>query len=188
MSTSVIVIIAVASFLLLMSIIIYNKLVRLRNESENAFASIDAMSKKRYDLIPNLVASVQKYMEHESGTLKDITEMRSRAASGTLSDDEKVSLDNKISKAMGGIMIAVENYPELKASDNFVQLQRSLNEVEEQLSASRRAYNSAVTNYNNSVQMFPSNIFAGLFGFRQKQLFEISEAERQNVNVKSLFN
>jgi LemA protein len=168
-------------------IIGYNRLVGLRNAAEKAFASIDAMAKKRYDLIPNLVATVSKYMEHERGTLTDITEMRAKAVSGNLSDNEKVDLDNKISRAMGGIMVAVENYPDLKANQNFLQLQGSLNEVEEQLSAARRAYNAAVTDYNNACQMFPSNVFAMLFNFKTKRLFEISEQERQNVDVKSLF-
>ncbi len=173
--------------MVLFAVLGYNRLVRLRNMADKSFASIDAMAKKRYDLIPNLVATVQKYMDHERSTLTDITEMRAKAVSGNLSDNEKVDLDNKISRAMGNIMVAVENYPDLKASKNFVQLQGSLNEVEEQLSAARRAYNAAVTSYNNACQMFPSNVFAMLFNFKTKTLFEISEQERQNVDVKSLF-
>ncbi|NLL28492.1 MAG: LemA family protein [Bacteroidales bacterium] len=188
-TTNIIIILAVCLlFFAIIVIGIYNKLVRRRNESSNAFASIDAMLKKRYDLIPNMVAAVQKYMEHERSTLNEVTDLRTRVVSGNLNDNEKVMLDNKISKAMGNIMLAVENYPELKASANFEHLQRSLNEVEEQLSASRRAYNAAVTQYNNSVQMFPSNIVAAIFGFEKKQLFEILEIERQNVSVKNLFN
>jgi len=171
----------------LFAIIGYNRLVGLRNAADKAFASIDAMAKKRYDLIPNLVATVSKYMEHERGTLTDITEMRAKAMSGNLSDNEKVDMDNKISRAMGGIMVAVENYPDLKANTNFLQLQGSLNEIEEQLSAARRAYNASVTDYNNACQMFPSNVFAMVFNFKTKALFEISEKERQNVDVKALF-
>jgi LemA protein len=178
----------VAGVFLLFVVTGYNRLVRLRNDADKSFATIDAMAKKRYDLIPNLVATVQKYMEHERGTLTEITELRAKAMSGNLSDNEKVELDNKIGKAMGSIMIAVENYPELKANQNFLQLQGSLNEVEEQLSAARRAYNASVTDYNNAVQMFPSNVFAMMFGFKTKVLFEISEKERQNVDVKALFN
>jgi LemA protein len=177
----------VLGVLVLFAILGYNRLVGLRNAADKSFASIDAMAKKRYDLIPNLVATVSKYMEHERTTLTQITEMRARAVSGNLSDNEKVDLDNKISRAMGGIMVAVENYPELKANTNFLQLQGSLNEVEEQLSAARRAYNAAVTDYNNAVQMFPSNVFALIFNFKTKPLFEISEKERQNVDVKALF-
>jgi LemA protein len=171
----------------LFAIIGYNRLVGLRNSVDKAFASIDAMAKKRYDLIPNLVATVSKYMEHERGTLTDITEMRAKAVSGNLSDSEKVELDTKITRAVGGIMVAVENYPDLKANQNFLQLQGSLNEIEEQLSAARRAYNAAVTDYNNAVQMFPSNVFAMVFNFKTRPLFEITEQERQNVDVKALF-
>ncbi len=182
------IIIIVAVVLVLFVMIAYNRLVRLRNEAKKAFATIDAMAKKRYDLIPNLVATVQKYMDHERETLTEITELRAKAISGNLSDNEKIDLNNKINSALGNIMVAVENYPDLKANQNFLQLQGSLNEVEEQLSAARRAYNAAVTDYNNAVQMFPSNVFAMLFGFKPKLLFEISEKERQNVDVKSLFN
>jgi LemA protein len=165
----------------------YNSLVSRRNSASKAFASIDAMAKKRYDLIPNLVAAVQQYMKHEKETLTQITEMRARATSGNISDEEKIDLDQKITRAVSGIMVAVENYPDLKASSNFIQLQGSLNEVEEQLSAARRFYNAAVTDLNNAIQMFPTNIVASMFGFRTRELFEISDRERQNVDVKSLF-
>lgn len=178
----------IAGVLILFIITGYNRLIRRRNDADKAFATIDAMAKKRYDLIPNLVATVQKYMQHERETLTEITELRAKAVSGNLSDNEKVDLNNKIGRALGGIMVAVENYPELKANQNFLQLQGSLNEVEEQLSAARRAYNAAVTDYNNAVQMFPSNMFALMFGFKAKLLFEISEQERQNVDVKALFS
>jgi LemA protein len=174
--------------LLLLLAISYNSLISKRNSADKAFASIDAMAKKRYDLIPNLVATVQQYMKHERETLVQITEMRARATSGSISDEEKIDLDQKISSAVSGIMIAVENYPELKASPNFLQLQGSLNEVEEQLSAARRFYNAAVTDLNNAIQMVPTNIVAGMFNFKTKQLFEINEQERQNVDVKSLFS
>ena len=165
----------------------YNTLVGKKNDVENIFAGVDAVLKKRYDLVPNLVAAVKNYMKHEAGLLTEITELRARASSGRISDDEKVDLDNKLSRALGGIMIAVENYPDLKASQNFMQLQRSLNEIEEQISAARRAYNAAVTDYNNAVEMFPTNIAAGMMNYQRKQVFEISEQERQNVNVGDLF-
>jgi LemA protein len=166
----------------------YNSLVSLRNKAKNAFANIDVHLKKRYDLIPNLIATVQKYMEHEKDTLLKVTEMRTKAMSGGISDDEKVKLDGQISSAMRGIMVSVERYPELKANENFNQLQRTLNEVEEQLSASRRSYNMTVTDYNTSLETFPTVLFAGMLNFKPKSLFEVSEAERKNVDVKSLFN
>lgn len=167
--------------------IMYNTLVAKKNQVTNVFASIDALLKKRYDLIPNLVASVKNYMAHEQGVLTKITELRAKAVSGLTSDDEKVDLDNRISKILGGIMVAVENYPQLKANENFMQLQRSLNEIEEQISAARRAYNAAVTDYNNAIEMFPTALVAGFMGYKRKQVFEISEQERQNVNMGDLF-
>lgn len=184
MSVELIVIITV----LLLVVILFNSLIAKRNAVNNAFSGIDAYLKKRYDLIPNLVAAVQKYMEHERGLLTEITELRSRAISGNISDSERVELDNKISRALGAINVAVENYPDLKANTNFLQLQAALNEVEEQISAARRAYNAAVNSYNNAVQMFPTNLVAMILGFKARPFFEASETERQNVNVKNLFN
>lgn len=188
METGMIIILVVVGFFLIYIFSTYNRLVGLRNFAKNAFSNIDTQLKKRYDLLPNLIATVQKYMEHEKDTLVKVTEMRTRAMSGNISDDEKVKLDNQISKAVGGIMVSVERYPELKANENFMQLQRTLNEIEEQLSATRRSYNMSVTEYNNALEMFPSNIIAGMFSFKAKNLFQISEQERQNVDVKGLFN
>ncbi len=165
----------------------YNTLVGKKNEVEKIFGGVDAVLKKRYDLIPNLVSAVKNYMQHEAGVLTEITELRAKASSEKISDDEKVALDNRISRAIGGIMVAVENYPDLKASENFMQLQRSLTEIEEQISAARRAYNAAVTDYNNAVEMFPTSILAGMMNYKRKQVFEITEVERQNVDVGKLF-
>ncbi len=166
---------------------VYNSLVQKKNQVTNVFATIDALLKKRYDLIPNLVAAVKNYMEHERGTLTQITELRSRAIAGNLSDDEKIDLENKLSKLMGNIKIAVENYPDLKASQNFIQLQAAFNETEEQLSAARRAYNASVTDYNNAIEMFPSNIVASIINYKTKTVFAVEEQERKNVDVNSLF-
>ena len=162
---------------------IYNSLVGKQNMVDNAFSSIDVMLKKRFDLIPNLVATVKQYMTHENETLTRVTEMRAKAMGGGLSKDQMVELDNMI----GNIMVSVEKYPDLKASTNFMQLQGSLNEIEEQLSASRRAYNAAVLDYNNSIEMFPSNIVAGMINYKQRNMFEIVEAERKTPNVGNLF-
>lgn len=169
-------------------VVIYNSLVGKKNQVENAFAGMDVMLKKRYDLVPNLVSTVKNYMTHEKELLTQITELRAKATSGQMSDDQKVDLDNKISKAFSGIMVAVENYPDLKANDSFMQLQRTLNEVEEQISASRRSYNASVTDYNNAIEMFPSNVVAGMMNYKEKVLFEIEETQRQNVDVNDLFN
>ena len=182
------IVIGLAVFVVLVFVMMYNNLINKKNQVENAFGGMDAQLKKRYDLIPNLISTVKTYMKHESETFTQITELRSKAISGDISNDEKVELDNMITSKLGGIMVAVENYPDLKASENFNQLQRSLNEVEEQISASRRSYNATVTSYNNSVEMFPSNIIAGMMNMKHKKVFEIPEAERENVNVGNLFN
>ncbi len=173
--------------LVLIVVGIYNNLIGSRNQVQNAFASIDVMLKKRYDLIPNLVETAKAYMKHERETLTSITDLRTRAVSGNLSTEEKVDVENKISGMMRSVMVAVEAYPDLKANDQFTMLQRSWNETEEQISAARRAYNAAVTSYNNAVEKFPSNIFASMFGHKRMQVFVIPEVERQNVSAKALF-
>jgi LemA protein len=134
------------------------------------------------------VASVEKYMEHEKGILGEITKLRSEANKPNISDEQKIALDAKMSSALGSIMIAVENYPDLKANENVMHLQRSLNEVEEQISAARRAYNQAVTDYNNALEQVPTNFMANAINYQRKQVFEITQSERKNVNVKELFN
>lgn len=181
-------ILAVAAGLIILIIIsMYNSLVRARNEVDNAFGGMDVQLKKRYDLIPNLVATVKQYATHEKETLEKVTEMRARATSGNLSSDEKVALDNQISAGMKSIMVAVESYPDLKANENFMNLQRTLNEVESQISAARRTFNAVITQYNNAIQSFPKSIIAGMMKLTRKEVFVIPEVERQNVDVKSLF-
>ena len=184
MSTGMIILLIIAIILVLM----YNSLVSKKNQVENIFASVDTILKKRYDLIPNLVASVSKYMEHEKSTLNDLTKLRADANKPNVTDEQKMKLDAKVSSALGSIMIAVENYPDLKANENVMHLQRSLNEVEEQISAARRAYNQAVTDYNNAIEMIPTNFMATAMNYRRKEVFEIVESQRKNINVKELFN
>ena len=184
MPTSLIVLAVIVIILVLM----YNSLIAKKNQVENIFASVDTQLKKRYDLIPNLVASVSKYMEHEKGLLEEVTKLRSEANKPSLSDERKIALDTKVSSALGSIMVAVENYPDLKANENVMHLQHSLNEVEEQISAARRAYNQAVTDYNNALEQIPTNFIASALAYKRKDVFEISENERENVNVKELFN
>ena len=168
-------------------VMMYNSLIGRKNATENAFSSVDTLLKKRYDLIPNLVAAVKNYMQHEKGTLTEITEMRAKAISPDVSAEEKVALDSKITKALGGIMVSVENYPNLKADQTFLQLQRSLNEIEEQISAARRAYNATVNDFNNAVEMFPTSLIAGMMGLSCKSFFTIPQQERQNPDVDKLF-
>lgn len=178
----------VLGVVVVIAVVMYNSLVGKKNAVENAFGSIDVMCKKRYDLIPNLIATVKRYAAHEAGTLEKVTALRNQAAAGNLSPDETVQLNNQLSHALSGLMVQVEAYPELKANDNFMQLQRALNEIEEQLSASRRAYNASVTDFNNAVEMFPTSIMAGMMHYTRRQLFEAVEAERKNVDVASLFD
>jgi len=165
----------------------YNALVRKRNQVQNVYASVDAILKKRYDLIPNLVAAVQQYMKHERETLTEVTRLRAKALSGGVSEQEKFEIDTRISEALRGIMVAVENYPDLKANQNFMHLQQTLTEMEEQISAARRAYNATVTVYNNTVEMFPTNVIARLFDFDRKPVFEIRPLERETADVHALF-
>ncbi|WP_457747374.1 LemA family protein [Sulfurimonas sp.] len=183
MSTPLIILIVVIILLILM----YNSLVAKKNQVENIFASVDTQLKKRYDLIPNLVATVSKYMDHEKSILEDITKLRSQANRANISDEQKIKLDEKLTSALGSIMIAVENYPDLKANENVIHLQHSLNEVEAQIAAARRAYNQAVTDYNNALEQIPTNFIANAMGYTKKEVFVISDSERKNVNVKELF-
>ena len=178
----------VVGVIVLLLILLYNSLVGKKNQVATAFSSIDVLLKKRFDLIPNLIKMVQRYMQHEVDVLTRVTEMRARAMSGQMSDADTVAMDREVSGVIGKIMLAAENYPDLKASENFINLQASLNEVEEQISAARRAYNASVKDYNNALEMFPSNIVARLMRYQQKVFFEIDQQERKNVDVGQLLN
>ena len=162
-------------------IVLVNSLIGKKNQVEFAFASIDAQLKKRYDLIPTLVSSCEKYMGYEEKLLKDLTETRSKVLQG--SDDDKIALDGKLSSQLRSVFALAENYPDLKAAETFTMLQRSLNEVEEQLAAARRTFNAAVTVYNNAVQMFPTNVVAAIMGYRTRTWFEAAPQEREAVKV-----
>jgi LemA protein len=170
------------------AVLMYNSLIGKKNQVDNIFAGVDSVLKKRFDLIPNLVASVAQYMEHEKSTLEKVTELRSLAMKPGISDDQKIALDAKLTAALGSINVAMEAYPDLKANENVMHLQRSLNEAEEQISAARRAYNQAVTDLNNAIEMFPTNMMAGWMNLQRKAVFEITTTERQNVDVGALFN
>lgn len=184
---SIIIIAVITLVIVIWIVMMYNSLVRNRNEVDNAFGGMDVQLKKRYDLIPNLVSTVKQYAAHEKDLLTKVTEMRAKATEGNLSADEKVALDNKISSGMKSLMVAVENYPDLKANENFMNLQRALTEVESQISAARRTYNAVITDFNNGIQTFPKSIVAGVMKLQRKEVFVIPEVERQNVDVKSLF-
>lgn len=168
-------------------VLLYNFLISKKNQVENIYASVDTLLKKRFNLIPSLIATVQEAMKHEKSTFEEITALRSSAMKPDISSDEMAGFDKKLSSLLGSIMVAVEDYPELKANENTLNLQHSLNEIEEQLSAARRAYNQSVTDYNNAIEMFPTNIMANYMRYSRKQVFSIIESEKKNPNVKELF-
>ena len=153
---------------------IYNQLVRLRNNRQNAFADIDVQLKQRYDLVPQLVESVKGYATHERELLTKITQART-AAMGATSIDEKIKTETQLSAALQGLKVAVEAYPDLKANQNFLQLQEELSDIENKLAAARRYFNAATTEYNTGAETFPSNLIAGSFGFHRETLFDLGQ-------------
>ena len=173
--------------LIVFGISMFNTLIARRNEVDNAFSSVDVLLKKRHDLIPNLVATVKEYMKHERHILEEVTRLRSKLQEGDVSQKERFAMENRLGSMLGEINVAVEAYPELKASTSMMQLQMTLNEVEEQISAARRAYNASVLALNNAIEMFPTNLLAGPMRITQREFFEAEAADRENVNVGELF-
>ena len=177
---TLIIILVVVVLLVLGCIGIYNNLVKLRNNRENAFANIDVQLKQRHDLIPQLVATVKGYAQHEKELLERVTQARA-AAMGATSINDKIQAENALSSALAGLKVSVEAYPELKANQNFLQLQSELADIENKLAAVRRFFNSATKELNNGVQRFPAVLFAGMFGFHQEPMFEVPQEERAAV-------
>lgn len=175
--TTGIIILVVVVLLVLWVISIYNNLVKLRNNRENAFANIDVQLKQRHDLIPQLVATVKGYATHEKELLTRVTEARSAAMSASTIND-KIKAENVLSGALSGLRLSLEAYPDLKANQNFLQLQNEIADIENKLAASRRFFNSTTRELNNAVQTFPSNLFAGMFGFQREPMFEIPQSDR----------
>jgi len=171
MNTTWIILIIVA-ILVIFSVSIYNRLVKFRNNRENAFADIDVQLKQRHDLIPQLVETVKGYVTHEKTTLENITNLRNAAARATTIDD-KIVAENQLNSALSGLKITLEAYPDLKANQNFLQLQAEMSDIENKLASVRRFFNSATKELNNAVQIFPSNIFAGIFGFKKEPMFDL---------------
>jgi len=170
-----IILLAVIVILVLMVISIYNRLVRLRNNREQAFADIDVQLRQRHDLIPQLVEAVKGYMGHERGVLTAVTEARANAMKAS-TINEKIAAEARLSTALEGLKVSVEAYPDLKASQNFMDLQNEISDVENKLAAARRFFNSATRELNVAVEMFPSNIIAALFNFRREAMFELGDA------------
>lgn len=159
---------------------IYNSLVGLRNRVKNAFSQIDVQLKRRHDLIPNLIETVKGYMTHERQVMENITKYRSQAMdAGTVG--EKATAEGLLSGALGQLRVQVENYPDLKANQNFLALQEELTSTENKISFARQAYNDQVLFFNNKIQMFPSNIVAGMFSFKEEEFFEIEDQTEKAV-------
>jgi LemA protein len=177
------IILGIIAFVIILIILMYNSLIARKNQIENIEGSINALLKKRYNLIPNLVESVKGYMQHEKNVLEEITRLRSQAMK-TENLEQKAEIENKISSLLDKILINVENYPELKANQNFLQLQNTLVMVESEIAAARRAHNQAVTDYNNAIEMFPTNIIASIMHLKKKEVFEIPDNEKENIKVE----
>lgn len=177
MSTTTIVILVIVLLLVIWAVSIYNNLVKLRNNRENAFANIDVQLKQRYDLIPQLVSTVKGYATHEREVLERVTAARS-AAMGATTVNEKVQADNMMTSTLAGLKVSLEAYPELKANQNFMQLQSEIADIENKLAAVRRFFNSATRELNNAVETFPGNIFAKMFGFSRQPMFEVPQENR----------
>jgi LemA protein len=178
-----IIVLGVVGFIVLVIIIIYNTLIRRKNQVENAFGSIDVYLKKRWDLVPQLVGATKGYMKHEQEVLAQMTSLRTQFQENRNYSNERVGLENQITNSLGKLFVSVEAYPDLKASDNFLMLQRSLNEIEAQVAASRRAFNAAVTDYNNGVETFPNSIVAGMMKYQRRQVFEIPSTDRTSTEA-----
>ena len=177
------IILAIVVVIIIAIIAIYNSLVTMRQRVKNAWSQIDVQLQRRFDLIPNLVETVKGYMEHEADVLTKVTDLRSSWAEAK-SVDEKAKLDNQLSESLKTIMAVAENYPDLKANQNFSELQTELTNTENKISYSRQFYNDTVTRYNTKLEMFPSNVIASVFNFKAEDLFEVADAEvRQNVKV-----
>jgi len=183
-TAGVLILLPVSLIVLVLFVIgIYNALVRLRNQVDNAWSQIDVQLKRRHDLIPNLVETAKGYMKHERGTFEAITEARSKAmGANTVSEASKA--EGALGEALSKFMLVVENYPDLKANQNFLAVQEELTGTENKISFARQSYNDQVLFFNNKIQMFPSNIIANMFNFTKRDFFEIEvEAEREVPKV-----
>lgn len=182
------IIIAVVVVVLLVLVIsfisAYNALVKLRNSVEEAFATMDVYLKKRWDLIPNIVASVKGYAKHEAETLQNVISARN-ARYNDMTVDEKLEANKELSRGLASINVVAEQYPQLKANENFINLNNQLQRAEEDIANARKYYNAVVKSYNNKIQMFPSNIVASMFNFKRQPMFTIENSEeRENVKVE----
>ncbi len=174
----IIIVVIVVLFL----IYLYNSLISLRMRVNNAWSQIDVQLKRRYDLIPNLIETVKGYMKHEKTVLENVTKMRASLITGTMQDKAKAS--NQITEALKSIFAVAESYPQLKANENFIHLQEELSGTESKIAYARQFYNDSVMQYNEALQVFPTNMFAKLFGFQSREFFETKGKERENIKVQ----
>ena len=178
---AVLIVVGIILLLVIWVISLYNGLVRLRNRRQNAFADIDVQLRQRHDLIPQLVETVKGYAAHEKELLLKVTEART-AAMAANSIDDKIRAEQQLSAALAGLEVQVEAYPDLKANQNFLQLQEELSDIENKLAASRRFFNAATTEYNNAVESFPGNLVARNFGFQREIMFDLGEERRKQMD------
>ena len=177
------IIIGIVVLLIIYIIALYNSFVQLNNKVDEAFSTMDVYLKKRWDLIPNIVETVKGYAKHEKETLEKVISLRNSAYEN-MSDEEKIKANEQLTSGINKVMALAEAYPDLKANENFKDLSNQLTKVEEDIANSRKYYNGVVRIYNDKVKMFPSNIFAGLFGYKAKKMFETDAAERENIKVE----
>jgi len=179
------IILGIIAVLIVFVIILFNTLVRLRNQTRNAWSQIDVQLKRRHDLIPNLMETVKGYMHHERETLEAVTKARQQAVNISESVAEQAQKENMLSQTLRSLFAVAENYPDLKANQNFLALQEELASTENKISFSRQFYNDSVMGFNNKIEMFPSNVIAGMFAFKAAEFFEVEdEAERAVPEVK----
>ncbi len=179
----IIVIVILIILLIIYVVCVYNSLVKLRNNVEDQFSQIDVELKRRFDLVPNLVETVKGYTKHESSTFKEVVEARNTYANAK-GMGEQLKADGELTNAISKLFALAEDYPELKANENFIELQNELAEIEQKIVYARGFYNDSVLKLNNKIEMFPSNIIASMFGFKKREYFEASGSERENVKVK----
>ncbi len=177
---AVLIIVGIILIIVLWVTSLYNRLVRLRNRRQNAFADIDVQLRQRHDLVPQLVETVKGYAAHEKDLLLRVTEARTAAMAAT-SIDDKIKAEQQLTSALQGLKVQVEAYPDLKANQNFLQLQEELSDIENKLAASRRFFNAATAEYNNAVETFPGNLIARNFGFQREIMFDLGEESRKKM-------
>jgi len=176
------ILIGIIIVLLIYIFVLYNSFVKLDNKANEAFSTMDVYLKKRWDLIPNIVEVVKGYSKHEKNTLEELVSLRNKTYDN-MTNNEKIKTNESISNDISKIMVLAESYPELKASENFINLSKNLTKVEDEIANSRKYYNAVVRMFNNKVSMFPSNICAKIFGYKEKDMFEANSNERENVSI-----